>query len=349
MPGNTASLAGMCRSLRSAIAPAAKTWLLRSGAFEALRGLRPSERLAILRYHAICGPEGYRYASPGICVSPSAFERHVSYLKTHYAVVSLPAALEVLRHRRSLPDNAVAITFDDGYADNLPAARTLHRYGLSATFYITAGCLAGEEPFWPSEIRALVALIRGPAFTLTLNGQQLRFPCAAGADRREAVGRLTVLFKSHPIAVRDSLRQQLRRIAGVGGIRSPMLTWSQVAEMRDLGMTIGAHTMTHPNLPSAGLEDATREIVESKHRLEQKLSIDVTMFSYPNGGAERYYTPQLQQVVRNAGYEGAATSRSGFVGQGSDMYGLERVQVSERLEDLVFALEAERFVSKPGG
>lgn len=345
---DSGSLTGVCRSLRSAMAPATKTLLLRSGALGALRGLRPSPRLAILRYHAICGPEGYRYASPGICVSPSAFERHVSYLKTHYAVISLPAAIEALGQGRVLPDNAVAITFDDGYADNLPAARTLHRYGLSATFYITAGCLAGEQPFWPSEIRALVALIRGPAFTLTLNGQEIRFPCIARAERNEAVARLSRLFKSHPIAVREHLRQQLRAIAGVGGIRSPMLTWPQLAEMRDLGMTIGAHTMTHPNLPSAGLEDATREIVESKHRLERNLSVEVTMFSYPNGGAERYYTPELQQIVRNAGYEGAATSRSGFVGPGSDLYGLARVEVSERLEDLIFALEAERFVSKTG-
>ena len=47
-----------------------------------------------------------------------------------------------------LPSNAVAITFDDGYADNLPAARTLHRYGVTGTFYLTAGCLDGEQPFW---------------------------------------------------------------------------------------------------------------------------------------------------------------------------------------------------------
>jgi len=73
----------------------------------------------------------------------------------------------------------------------------------------------------------------------------------------------------------------------------------------------------------------------------------VTMFSYPNGGAERYFTPELQRVVREAGYEAASTSKNGFAGPVSDLYGLERVQVSERLEDLVFALEAERFICKP--
>jgi peptidoglycan/xylan/chitin deacetylase (PgdA/CDA1 family) len=119
--------------------------------------------------------------------------------------------------------------------------------------------------------------------------------------------------------------------------------------MQRLGMTIGAHTRTHPNLPSAGLTDATAEIAGSKRRLQHELGVPITMFSYPNGGAERYYSPELEDAVRQAGFLAAATSRNGFAGYRSDLYALERVQVAERLEDLVFALEVERFVCRPGG
>ncbi len=333
------------RTLRAVAAPAAKTLLLRTGVYGALRQLRPNPRLAILRYHAICGPEGYRYASPGICISPSAFEQHVAYLKGRYAVVSLPDAVRTLRQGAALPPNAVAITFDDGYADNLPAARTLWRHGLTATFYLTAGCLSGEQPFWPSEVRALVAQIHAPVIILTVNGEEIRIPLPVRSNRDHVVGRLNRLFKSHPIRTRECLRDQLRAIAGVGRVQSPMLTWSQVAEMREFGMTIGAHTMTHPNLPSAGLADATDEIVSSKKRLEREVGVPVTMFSYPNGGAERYYTPELQRVVEGAGFDAATTSRRGFASAASDPYALERVEVSERLEDLVYKLEVERVLS----
>jgi peptidoglycan/xylan/chitin deacetylase (PgdA/CDA1 family) len=126
-----------------------------------------------------------------------------------------------------------------------------------------------------------------------------------------------------------------------------MLTWDQIREMRDLHMIIGAHTVTHPNLPSAGLADATAEIVGSKARLERELDAPVTMFSYQNGGAERYFTPELQEAVRQAGYASAVTSRNGFASPGSDLYALERVQVAERLDDLIFALEVERFAFRP--
>ena len=126
-----------------------------------------------------------------------------------------------------------------------------------------------------------------------------------------------------------------------------MLRWQDIAEMQRLGMTIGAHTLTHPNLPNAGLADARREIAGSKARLERELGTRVTMFSYPNGGAERYMTTEIAALVRESGFESATTSWNGLAGPQSDLFALERVQVAERLADLVFALEVERFAFKP--
>ena len=334
------------QKVRSAAAPAAKKLLLNGGVYAALRRIIPSHAIAILRYHAICEPDA-GYADPGICVSPASFARHVQYLADHYQVVSLPDAVAALSTGQSLPDNAVAVTFDDGYADNLEAARVLHNHGMSATFYITAGCMAGGLPFWPAELRALVAAVPTSPLKLTVGGEVLELPVLTESDRTAAIRRLTRVFKSHPIPVREDVREQLRAAAGGGDTPSVMLTWDQIREMHRLGMTIGAHTMTHPNLPSAGLREATEEIVRSKAHLEREVGAAVTMFSYPNGGAERYYTPELQQAVRNAGYAAAATSTNGFAGAGSDLFALERVQVAESLQDLVFALEIERFAFKP--
>jgi peptidoglycan/xylan/chitin deacetylase (PgdA/CDA1 family) len=126
-----------------------------------------------------------------------------------------------------------------------------------------------------------------------------------------------------------------------------MLTWDEVREMHALGMTIGSHTMTHPNLPNAGLTAARDELIASRMRLEEETGSPVTMFSYPNGGAERYLTPLIQQIVRDVGYEAATTSRNAFAGPESDLYALERIEVEESLQELVFALEVERFAFKP--
>jgi peptidoglycan/xylan/chitin deacetylase (PgdA/CDA1 family) len=318
------------------------------GAYHAVRTLRPSRGLAILRYHAVCGPEGYDYADPTICVTPSAFERHIAYLTSRYRVLALPEAVRYLNAGNTLPSNTVCITFDDGYADNFDAARVLHRYGASATFYITAGCMAGELPFWPSEIRALVARVKTPEIRLTATGKDVVIPCATEAQKKTAIRTLAKLLKGHSIPVRERLREQLRQAAGTGALPSPMLTWQQLREMHALGMTIGAHTVTHPNLPNAGLADAWVEIAGAKDRLEKEIDAPITMFSYPNGGAERYMTEEIAHLVQKAGYEAATTSWNGFAGPASDLFALERVQVAESLEELVFALEVERFAFKPG-
>lgn len=334
--------------LRRAVAPAAKTMLFRTGVYGLIRRTRPNQRVAILRYHAVCGPEGYEYADPHICVSVDAFRAHVEYLTSHYAVISLDDAVKALRGARPLPDNAVVLTFDDGYADNLVAARILHEHHATATFYLTADCLAGGQPFWPSEVRQIVPRLAGPALKLELRDRRFEWPLGEADHCEAAIQGVTRLYKSVTIPQREVLRVQLRALAGIERpLPSPMLTWDEVREMQRLGMTMGAHTLTHPNLPSAGLIDATAEIVGAKRRLEQELGTEVTQFSYPNGGAETYYNEDLQRAVREAGYLGSATSRNGFAGPGSDPYALERIQVAERVEDLAFALEVERFAFAP--
>jgi peptidoglycan/xylan/chitin deacetylase (PgdA/CDA1 family) len=321
--------------------------LLHAGGYAAVRRLAPSRYLAILRYHAICGAEGYSYADPQICITPENFEEHVAYLSRAYSVVRLDEAVRLIAAGEPLPPNSVAITFDDGYADNLGAARILAKYGATATFYITAGCLADGEPFWPAELRHLVAAVGEKRLRLDAAGVSLDLPLASDQDRVAAVKRLTKAFKSNVIPVREALREQLRGRAGSPIMRRIMLTWDEVREMHALGMTIGSHTMTHPNLPSAGLAAAREELMASRDRLEHEVNAPVTMFSYPNGGADRYLTPEVQTVVKEAGYLAATTSRNAFATVKSDRYALERIEVEERLADLVFALELERFAFKP--
>src|SRR5690606_3033243 len=108
------------------------------------------------------------------------------------------------------------------------------------------------------------------------------------------------VFKAHPIPVRESLREQLRAHAPAASSPAArvMLTWDEVREMRRLGMTIGSHTMTHPNLPSAGAGAARDELAVSRATLAREIDAPVTMFSYPNGGAERYMTAAVRDLVR---------------------------------------------------
>ena len=211
--------------IRAGLAPFAKSVFLYTGTYAAFRAVLPSRSLAILRYHAICGPEGYGYADPQICIAPENFERHVAYLSNAYSIVRLDEAAARLAAGEALPRNAVAITFDDGYADNLVAARILAKHGATATFYITAGCLAGGQPFWPAEIRHLVSDVRASRIRIEASGVALDLPVESERDRSAAVKALTKAFKSNLIPVREELRGQLRRLASNPTLPRIKLTW----------------------------------------------------------------------------------------------------------------------------
>lgn len=335
------------RHLRSRLAPTLKRVGMRVGVYDLIRRLKPHAGVAILRYHAICDPATCDYASPAICMAPEDFESQVAYIARRYRVLPLPEVADAFRAKRPLPPNVVVFTFDDGYADNLNAAQILARHRATGTFYLTAGCLGGEAPFWVSEVRMLVKALPGGPVRFGARGTVVDVPMAGTGDREEAIRAITRMMKSNAIPTRERLREELREAAGRPSLPDPMLTWDQVRELQGLGMTVGAHTMTHANLPSAGMSDAVWELRESKARLEAEVRSAVTMLSYPNGGAERYFTLDLMAAAERLGYACATTSQNGLASRGSHLFALERVSVSDRLHELLFRLEAERFVFQP--
>lgn len=101
-----------------------------------------------------------------------------------------------------------------------------------------------------------------------------------------------------------------------------LLTWHQVEEMLKDGMEIGSHTMGHPNLTRISPERAKREIVESKHRLEERLHVKVTSFCYPEG----YFQAKHARWVQEAGYRSGCTTTP-RIWRGHDLFMIPRVPV----------------------
>ena len=102
-----------------------------------------------------------------------------------------------------------------------------------------------------------------------------------------------------------------------------MLSWRQLREMQNNGVTIGAHTITHPKLPDIGEALAREEIAGSKIRIEDELQKEVKDFAYPYG----LYDAATREIVVEEGFESACTTRSGFNSSRSDPYLLRRIEV----------------------
>ena len=123
------------------------------GALRRLRKVvrrRFTRRGIILMYHRVASD----VADPWrLCVSPENFAEHMDVLRRFYQ----PVRLNQLAGRRAVRNRMVAVTFDDGYADNLHAALPiLQRNAIPATFFLTSGILGVQREFWWDELERLL-------------------------------------------------------------------------------------------------------------------------------------------------------------------------------------------------
>jgi peptidoglycan/xylan/chitin deacetylase (PgdA/CDA1 family) len=105
------------------------------------------------------------------------------------------------------------------------------------------------------------------------------------------------------------------------------LSWEDVRAMARLGFEIGSHTLTHPNLAALALEEARREMVESKRLIEEQVGRPVRWLAYPFGERE-HFRDELLPVVAEAGYAGCLSGHGGFIQPGMDGLLLPREPVS---------------------
>ncbi|CAG0991838.1 Poly-beta-1,6-N-acetyl-D-glucosamine N-deacetylase [Anaerolineales bacterium] len=215
-------------------------------------------RAIILMYHILDSPLSERESK--YCCLPERFEEQMAWIGKHFNPIGMDAMLAGLNGEIALPDRAVAVTFDDGFASTFEHAMpVLIRYGIPATMFIVANRFGGDNDWMHTR----------------------------GMPQR------------------------------------PLMTASQILEMRASGVVIGSHTLNHAKLSECAPEELVNEISGSKAKLEDLLGEPVRHFAYPYG----LYNEAARSQVEQAGYASACSTRSGFNGEDADQFLLRRIEV----------------------
>ena len=281
--------------------------------------------LAVLIYHRVL-----RERDPlrPYEVDRRVFERQLRMLTRWYTVLDLHDAINRLV-AGTLPWRSVAISFDDGYRDNYEVAMPLlRRYRVPATFFVATGYTGGKTMFNDLVIEAVGACgsdsIEVPALGETVRiGESPDERCSALAGLLERV-------KYLPPDERRECAQRLAHDNGVDPNLRLMMTAEEIREMRRSGMSIGAHTVTHPILARMDEMSAQSEIVNSKSVLEDLLGEEVPGFAYPNGRPDRDFGQRDVEIVRKAGFRFAVTTRWAAANAGDDRYQVPRISLGTR-------------------
>lgn len=247
----------------------------------------------VLLYHRI-GAEGG--PASGRAVSAENFSDQMAALGDR--VVALDAVVA-----GDAPPDAVAITFDDGYADILEPLRDA---GVEATVFVSTGHVEEGRPFWWDELDRLLHTARADA-PLVVEFEGVR------AWRRPEAARapLNALLQTLPRGAGEGVLEQVRAWSGgpPGSDPRPLT----VDELRELARfaAIGAHTRDHTNLRHVGPAAARNEIARSRDDLARWLGTAPAGFSYPFGVPGRDLDEETHELVRDAGFSFAVVNAPG--------------------------------------
>lgn len=282
----------------------------------------------VLLYHRVADDP---VDSQLLAVSPENFDAHLKELAENYRVLPLHQLLEESSKGR-LPTDTLAITFDDGYLDNLTnALPLLEKYGLHATIFVTSGMVGSHNEFWWDALERIFLTHPTLPDLLSLQDSQglLEWDLSTPSNRLKAYDELCELLRVLPFAKIDEIIRQLSYWAGMTRIARRTHQIVNEQELKSLASSasieIGSHTITHTRLSSLPLQQQENEIRESKRQLESIINKPVRLFSYPYGTSTDF-TRETSGILTQAGYDAGIANI-----QGSLVFPVDPYEVPRRL------------------
>jgi len=299
--------------------------------------------LAILTYHGIL-PQSYTPIDPvldGNLVTADAFRRHLRLIRANYNVISPEDALAWIRDSQPLPHRAVLLTCDDGLLNNVTdMLPILTQEDFRCLFFVTGASVAdSRSTLWYEELLLLFLRARPNEYVISAEGLSIRsvlnLPQQRYAAWWSAVRKLSQLNeeKRRRFLSEASAQTQVPALNVISDSldrRFGLLTLAELRKLAAAGMTIGAHTLSHPVLPEMDPDLARSEILNSRTKLEDALERRIWAFAYPFGDPASVNQAVLA-IAQESGYEAAFLNYGGGLGVALPKFALPRVHVTAKM------------------
>jgi len=287
-------------------------------------GLRPwPPGGLVLLYHRIAD---LSHDPQRLAVTPERFADHLDIVREHGVPMDL-GTLVALAKEDALPQGAVAVTFDDGYADNLAAAAPLlTRANVPASIFVTTGAMREGREFWWDEAERLML---GHEECARFAGWTVESGACPTVRHREY---LDLCHRLRLMSEHDRDRVLASLAAGANSDRDarPSHRPLSAAEVRTLaarpGITIGSHTKCHTSLAALESSEQRHTIQDAVDELGRITGESLTAFAYPFGGSSDVSADTLA-AARAAGVTVACTSQPGSVRRDTDCMRVPRLIV----------------------
>lgn len=252
-------------------------------------------RYDILLYHGVHADDldcGARNRS-GKHVARARFATEMEYLKRTRPIVTMREIGAAHRGEGEIPENAVAVTFDDGFHNNFTEAfPVLVELGVPATIYLATGFIGTGRRMWSDRLedaflrtrkRRLKLEIDGQSFELSLNDLDARVSAFLSVKQRCKL--VSDEVKNHVV---DLVCAELATKAEPCDLYD-FCSWDDVRAMAESGIIdIGAHTVDHVSLAKCSPAHAAAQIRWSLAAVSEALERECDLFAYPEGQAHDF-------------------------------------------------------------
>jgi peptidoglycan/xylan/chitin deacetylase (PgdA/CDA1 family) len=296
--------------------------------------------LKILCYHGITntisnGIENYS----GKHIDEKIFYQQISFLKQNCSVISMDEVVEIILKKKTWPKNPIALTFDDGFKNNIEvAAPILQDLAAPATFYICPGMVGGDEIFWVDKVEACINLTKEKSITLDLNGDKEFFLTSLQA-KINSVQRIKNFCKNIHSTSKDKVIEELINKCGINPNSTfaknyEIMNWDEVNELNKSSLfSIGGHSNHHEIFTQQDRVAIRDDIQDSLKKLEFHLGQATKHYSYPEGQLnhfDEFVIDQLKECKIKCCPSSVEGSNHGAI----DLFRLKRYMVG--FEELIF-------------
>jgi peptidoglycan/xylan/chitin deacetylase (PgdA/CDA1 family) len=321
--------------------------LLKHAVYPALHHIGLLDRItplgdcAFVNYHGLIPSDhsGGDIFLDGNLLQPDVFRKQLQFLKARYNLIHPEDFRASIEQARPLPPRPALVTCDDGLLNSLTdMLPVLQSEGVSCLFFVTAAsCGANPGMLWYEELYELMRI-------QPLSESYSHLPLEEGAEPPPSASFQARWWSTIRRASRLDLESRADWMAQVRAHcphlpdfpserRWHLLTASGLKQLADAGMTIGAHTLSHPVLSLCSEQESRREIQQSKQDLERILGQPVWAFAYPFGNPSTMGEREMR-LAREAGFACAFLNvehwgngnSSGY--ERSDLFALPRTHVT---------------------
>lgn len=299
--------------------------------FKLLRFLN-GKRLIILNYHRVTREaEREDIRQDGICADVASFEAQMSFISRFYRCVSENEVLESIANGGMIHDHSVWVTFDDGYRDVYQNAYpVLKKYSVPATIFIATGYINKQVIPWDDYAAKAIRKTTLKKIEFVWGKREYALFLRTEKEKTAAINSLWKILGTRSLANNDYLTTLTSLLkVKIEDIDDLFMSWGQIKEVSENGLSIGAHTMSHKILSNLSKDEVAKEISGSKNEIEKRLNRNVLSFVYPVGKQQDFCLQACVPILKDNNIELALTTVGGFEKlRPKDRFNLRRVGIN---------------------